>query len=255
MKIFNKYILIILFTLLNLLFISNIFAINNNIDFNKYYLQGFFTKICFTELGEDYCDVQHFYTYDNKIYLISDFETTTFKKISNGTYTLETHNKSKINIVVNNNIITNFKLLSNKKDFIQKEEKIKDDDYCRIGLEYLTYKKGIQDKINKHNKIYLVGTFYNNIQNNQHHNFLFLHKENNKIFASSADYEYELPFPTGTFYIKLLDSNDELTHIPPFQIALNKAIYIVDKKEEADLIINNCIVEYYNKNMLPLEFE
>ena len=130
----NKYTLI-LFILFNILFISNVFTkeINNNsnndIDFSKYYLKGLFSKTCFPEMGENYCDIQHFHMYDNKVYLISEFEDTMLKKIPDGTYALETDNKSKVNITVNNGVVTNFKLLSSKKKFIKKEERIKDDNY------------------------------------------------------------------------------------------------------------------------------
>ena len=264
MKTPNKYTLI-LFILFNILFISNIFTkeINNNsnndIDFSKYYLKGLFSKKCFPEIDKDYCDTQHFYMYDNKIYLISEFEDIIEKKIPDGTYTLTTDNKSKVNITVNNGVVTNFKLLSSKKKFIKKEEKIKDDDYCKIGFEYLVYQ-------------YLYNQdFYKSIRNNSitahsvddenlyreyssqiRVNFF---KYKNKLLAIYNDNHCFFPNEKelNIKFYEYLELYTKLALKNPLKI--KKSFIFNYTLDNPDIIIKNCIVEYYNKDVLPLEFE
>ena len=258
MKRLHKYTLI-LFIIFNILFISNIFAkdINDtdNIDYSKYYLKGLFTKKCFPEIDKDYCDTKYFHIYDNKIILNCIFDSDYYDKVPNGTYTLETDNKSKIHITVQNNTITNFKLLSSKKKFIKKEERIKDDDYCRIGGFNMWYGSFTNSKTKINESLQNIAIEDINDDNDfikkyklDMHNIFFA-KYNDKILGI-LQYIYHY-----IIYMNIYDLKDVEMK---FKIDKNR-IYdntysVVYDENSPDIIIKNCVVEYYNKDILPLEF-
>ena len=257
MKTPNKYTLI-LFILFNILFISNVFTkeINNNsnndIDFSKYYLKGLFSKKCFPEIDKDYCDEKYFHIYDNKIILNCIFDSDYYDKVPDGTYTLTTEKKSKINIVVKDNVVIDFKLLSSKKKFIKKEERVRDDNYCKIGGFNMWYGFVTQSPTS------IIFSTTNLVMDKKKDDFLYKHNiEQNNIFF--AKYKGKILGILSLYYY-YIQINNKLQDIDIKLKITNKNIRDDNtyssgyNNKNPDIIIKNCIVEYYNKDVLPLEF-
>ena len=241
-----------IFTIVTLLATNCAFA-NEKVDFSKYFIYGLFKKgDCVKTDEEEYCEEEHFYMYDNKIFLYKNAGTETVEKIDDGNYTLTSGRGSTVNVTIKNNNVQSFKLLSNTGDFLKNEGKIAENDYCEIAKFNLEYKKAVGSE---KSKIYLVGIFGDDEANGDLANtFLFLNREHGKILATSGTHEYEYKFPDNKINIRVSSSDFMFNDILPFQISLNKELTVVDNSSEADITIENCVVKSYNRQKLKLQF-
>jgi len=203
-----------------------------NFDYWNYELQGEFKKEVYRE---DYSWTWKFSIYDNKIFILldGDMSEDSLEPFPNGEFTLKTYKGSKIKIKAENGIIKNFELLGDIDNFRKNESKIEENDYCVIA-----YNKAAFDEV------------YNKSSNFKYlkiKNFDYDYKTNNRLEESLVTgfllYEKDNKYITVNIYYDEIGKN---SNEKQYYSLTNNELKEVKKSEKYDVLIDNCILKYFN---------